>query len=622
MANQPTENAFDAALKLHQAGRLSEAARIYRRILDAQPRSAEALHHLGVIEAQAGRHESAVHLIRQAISLKPDYAEAHNNLGHVLINGPHPEQAIGPYRQAVALRPDYFEAYNGLANALRKLGRPNEAIAAYRQAIALRPNSAEAHDNLGTALREIRQFDAAVAAYRQAIVLRPQFAGAFNNLGGALKATGQIDQAIAAYRQAIALAPNNPQFHSNLVYAMCFQPGASAQAIRAEAVRWNDRHGRPLASEIRPCQNDRDPDRPLRIGYISPNFRQHTNGFSMLPLLKNHDRSRFQIFCYSDVKHPDHITQKCRDASDQWRSIVGVNDQAVAQVVRQDRIDIFVDLVSHMANNRLLVFARKPAPVQTTYLCNQATTGLSTMDYRLSDPHIDPPGCHDADYTEQTVRLPDCYLCFEPLPDSPPVNDLPALKAGHITFGSLNNFNKVMPPVLDLWGRVLLAVPESRLILRCPDGQTQRRVIDLIARNGINPARIQIFSDWPAGAEYLRLHHTIDIYLDPFPHAGHTTSMDALWMGVPLVTLAGETAGGRGGVFILENLGFGDLIAQNEREYAEKATTLARDLPGLANLRSSLRPRLAASPLMDAPRFARNVEQAYRQMWKRYCEGR
>jgi protein O-GlcNAc transferase len=523
------------------------------------------------------------------------------------------------YRKVLAEQPEHVDAIHNLGVIAQQVGHP-EGIVLLRRAIALKPDYVEAHNNLGSALRESGQLDEALAAYHQAIALKPGSAKAYNNLGNAMKDKGLLDEALEAYRHAIALDPGYVYAHSNLIYTMYFHPSCSGRMIRAEAERWNERHARGLASEIQPWTNQPDRDRQLRIGYISPNFRQHTNGLAMLPLLNSHDHSRYHITCYSDVQRPTHITMQCRQAADEWRDITACSDQEVAELVRRDRIDIFVDLVSHMANHRLLVFARKPAPVQVTYLGHQGTTGMGTMDYRLSDPHIDPPGIGDADYVEEIVRVPDCYLCFEPMPDSPPVNEPPVLRNGYITFGSLNSFCKVTPQVLELWARILLAVPGSRLILRCPVGESQLRVLHFFAQRGVDSSRVDAGPHWMSAKSYLQFHDRIDIYLDPFPHAGHTTSMDALWMGVPLVTLAGQTAVGRGGVFLLVNLGLYELIARDEEEYFTKAVGLAGDLPRLQAMRAAIRQRMEESPLMNVPRFARNIEAAYREMWRRWCD--
>ncbi len=449
---------LQTAIAHHQAGRLQQAEELYHEILRHTPDNHAALHLLGLLAYQTRRHLQAVELLRQAVSLNPSEPKYHRSLGVALEDAGQLEPAIASYQQAIALAPDFFEAHNDLGRVLSAHGQYEKAIGIFWNALILRPDDADAYHLLALALKENGQLDQALAACRQALTLRPDFSEAHNTLGNILRDSGRLDEALAAYRQAITLKPQNRAAHSNLLYTLPFHPAYDAQQIYQEALRWNDQHARPFATNIPPWPNTPDPNRPLRIGYISPNFRQHTNGLAMLPLLNAHDHTSHHIICYSDVRRPDAITAQCRQAADQWHNIVGLSDDQVADLIRQDQIDILVDLVSHMAQNRLLVFARQPAPAQTTYLCNQITTGLSTIDYRISDRHVDPPGQNDAHYTEKIILLPDCYLCFQPPPDSPPVNALPALQTGHITFGSLNNFCKVTPQVLELWSQ-LLATP-------------------------------------------------------------------------------------------------------------------------------------------------------------------
>jgi predicted O-linked N-acetylglucosamine transferase (SPINDLY family) len=319
------------------------------------------------------------------------------------------------------------------------------------------------------------------------------------------------------------------------------------------------------------------------------------------------------------VSRPDAFTEQIRGQADVWRSLPGLNDEQVDDLIRRDSIDILVDLALHMAGNRLLVFARKPAPVQVTFAGYPGTTGLSTMDYRLTDPYLDPPGCDESMYSEESVRLPDSFWCYDPFTTEPPVNPLPALSEGCPTFGCLNNFCKVNDRVLMLWARVLASVDRSHLVVLAPAGAYRRRVAEMFRQRGIAGERIT-FVPKQAHTEYLRQYHQIDIGLDTFPYNGHTTSLDSLWMGVPVVTLAGITAVSRAGVCQLQNLGLPELIAEDPDQYVQIAVNLAADLERLGNLRSSLRDRLAHSPLMNAPRFTRHIEAAYRSVWQRWCE--
>jgi len=583
MAQLTVQQVFDLGLQHQQGGRLQEAENLYRQILIQQPAHFDATHLSGVIALQTGRLDLAVELIGRAIALRPGDADAHSNLGV----------------------------------ALKDKGRLDEAIAAWRRAIALNPDLPEAHTNLGNALREIEKLDEAVAAFRRAISLRPEYAEAHNNLANA-KDQGQLDDAISAWRQSIVLNPNLPKTHSNLILALHYHPAYDAQAIAEEHRRWSRRHAEPLRPFIRPHHNDRQPDRRLRIAYISADFREHSVGRFLLPLLCHHDHEAYQIICYSDVQIGDAMTDTLRACVDEWNEIAKYTDERVAEKIREDKIDILVDLAAHTAANRLRVFARKPAPVQVTYLAYCSSTGLEAMDYRLSDPYLDPNG-EESFYSEQTVRLPDTYWCYQSIAASPEVGPVPALAQGFITFGSLNNFCKVSSQALNLWMELLGAIPKSQLILSSPEGSHRQKILDLFKQAGIDPQRLRFVGKVPF-SDYLKLYGQIDIALDPFPFNGGTTTCDALWMGVPVVTLRGRTAVGRAGSSILCNIGLPELIAQTPRQYVQIATALAGDLPRLAELRRTRSVRMGTSPLMDARKFARNTEAAYRRMWRTWCQ--
>ena len=485
----------------------------------------------------------------------------------------------------------------------------------------MRPAFAEAHGNLGIALKEAGQLDEAIVSFRQAIALKPAFREACGNLGNALKDQGRLEEATAAYRHAIALHPDFTDAHSNLLLNLNYHPAYDARAIADELARWNRQHAEPLHRFIQPHLNDPDPNRRLRIGYVSADFHTHASALFLMPLLQHHDAQQVEVFCYAEVLGPDAITGRFQQLVPQWRSTVGLSDAQVAQQIRADRIDILVDLKLHTAHNRLLVFAHKPAPVQATWLGYPGSTGLTTIDYRLSDPHLDPPGLDESVYSERTLRLPDTFWCYDPLDGRDlPVSPLPALANGFITFGCLNNFSKVNDAVLRLWSSILQAVPSSRLLLLAPEGSHRAQALQLLqegAGGRVAPQRIEFVTLRPR-RQYLELYHRIDLALDTFPCNGHTTSFDSFWMGVPVLTLPGPTAMGRAGLSQLINLNLPELIAQSPAHYARIAAALADDLPRLAELRAALRGRMQQSPLMDAPRFARNIEAAYRQMWQKH----
>jgi len=581
------QQAFDLARQQHQAGRLELAESIYRQILARQPGHADALHLLGVLAQQRGQHEMAVELIGRSLGIKPGCAEAHYNMGNALHALGRLEQAVNAYRQAVALKPEWAAAYSNLGTALAAKGQPDDAIAAYQRAISLRDDLAEAHYGLGVALRQI----------------------------------GQLDQAIAAHRQALVLKPNFIKAHNSLVLTLHYHGGMDALAIAREQRRWNECYAAALGQDIQGYANDRNPERRLRIGYVSADFWDHASAHFLLPLLENHDPAQVELFAYAQVLRPDAMTEHFQALFSQWRNTVGLSDEQVAQQIRADQIDVLVDLKLHTGENRLLVFARKPAPVQVTWLGYPGSTGLTAIDYRLSDPYLDPSGMDESIYSEQTVRLPDSFWCYDPLAGRDiPVNGLPVLANGFITFGCLNNFNKINENLLVLWAQVLRQVDKSRLLLMAPEGAHRQRTVDRLALEGIDPGRVEFVPRQPR-RDYLQLYHRIDAGLDSFPVNGHTTSLDSFWMGVPVVTLVGPTAMGRAGWCQLSNLGLNELAGHSAEQFVTIAVGLASDLPRLVDLRATLRPRMAASPLMDAPRFAGNIEAAYRRMWHKYCVG-
>jgi len=462
--------------------------------------------------------------------------------------------------------------------------------------------------------------DLATAASRAAVALQGDSPSAAAHLAAALQAQGDLDGTIAAHRRAVELKPDSAEAHSNLLYVLNFHPAQSTEQLFAEHRAWAERHAEPLTALAPPHGNDRKQARRLRVGYVSAHFREHSVSFFSLPLLESHNPDKVEVFAYSNSGDIDAITERFKKVAT-WRQIEGLSDEAAAQQIRDDQIDILVDLTGHIGGNRLPLFARKPAPVQVTYLGYQNTTGMTAMDYRLTDALADPPGTTDAFYTEKLVRLPGSFFCYRPPDAAPEVNELPALASGRVTLGWLNFLAKTTPEAIQMWSRLLTAVPTAQLlVLAYRPGAFEERVLDAMAAAGVDPARVEIVN-WRPPDAYLRLHHRIDIALDSFPFNGHTTICNALWMGVPSVARQGSSYASRFGGTALANLGLEELIAHSDEEYVEIVARLAGDLPKLAELRRGLRDRMAASPLMDAKTFTSNVEQAYRQMWQRWCRG-
>lgn len=527
-------------------------------------------------------------------------------------------QAERGYRQVLDLDPGHVDALHLLGVLAHQTGRNDIAVKNIQDALRLRPNFAEAHFNLGIVYGELGNQDEEAACFEQAARCKPNYAQAQVLLGNACKELGRIDEALAAYRAAAQLRPNAADVRSKLILLLNYHPAYDPPRILEECRRWNELFAEPLQASIEAHGNDRDPNRRLRVGYVSAGFSRHSLSLFLIPLLEHHDHEQVEVFCYSGVTSPDDITARTRRTADVWRDTAGLADEQVAAMIRSDRIDILVDLGMHMAENRLLVFARKPAPVQVAWLAYPGTTGVKAIDYRLTDPYLDPPGLCDAYYSERSMRLPDTFWCYDPLTDETEVAPLPALRNGHVTFGSLNSFCKINDGVLALWAQVLQAVPESRLLMLAPVGRAREHVLAALGGGGVTAARVEFVDRLPR-LDYLKLYHRIDLGLEPFPANGHTTSLDAFWMGVPTCTLVGPTIVGRAGWSQLNNLELKELAADSPERYVEITAALAGSLSRLQELRATARARMRQSPLMNGQRFARHVEDAYRRMWRTWC---
>jgi len=606
---------------LKELGRFAEAMPAYRQAIQLKRDFPEAQVNLGNALVDRGHFDEAITVYRRALELKPGCADLHLKIGNALSGQGCFEEAIAAYRQAVQIKPDYAEAHNNLGAALKERGRLNEALTAYGMAIQLKPDYADAHNNLGSAYWDQHHLDEAVAAYRHAVQLRPDFAEGHYNLSNTLLIQGHLHEAVAASRRAIQVSPAHAGMHSNLLLNLHYLPDLDPEESFEDHCRFAQVHARPLEQSTVIHGNDRNPERRLRVGYVSPDFRGHSVALFLESLLAEHDSTQVEVYCYADLLREDEFTKRFQQLASQWRRIGGMKDEPVTDLIRKDRIDILVDLAGHTANNRLLVFARKAAPVQVTWLGYCDTTGMAAMDYRFTDAYADPPGSTEHLHSEELIRLPDVFACFRPLAESPSVNPVPALADGRVTFASFHTIAKLNQRLLERWSRILVQVPGSRLLMASAwldEDSCQKRMRDVFGGKGIDPERLE-FKGHLAPADYLMLHQKTDVLLDSYPFTGHTIGCHALWMGVPVVTLAGKTHFTRMVGSVLSALGLPELIAGSEEEYVEIAVKLAGDLPRLAHLRATLRERMRNSPVTDAPRFARNVEAAYRQMWRAWC---
>ncbi|MBI3451542.1 MAG: tetratricopeptide repeat protein, partial [Rhodospirillales bacterium] len=621
----------------------------FERALALRANYPEALMSLGSGFARLGRLAEAEAQFRHAIRLQPSNAEAYANLGNVLLEQDRWTEAVDSCRQAIKLGTRAPDIHFHLARALARSGQSAEAEAAFygtedafRRAIANQPGNPEFHYHLGNILLQLDRLDDAVAVFRNAIELKPDHGGAHNNLGKALWQLGYLEEAAASCARSVELAPTHPEplcglglilteqgriaeavkafdralelrpdyrfAASNMLLSAQYRPGISAASLARMHWKWDAQYAAPLKSAWRPFANGRDPDRRLCVGFLSADLGTHPVGFFLTACLEVLDRQQIEIVCYSlHRREDDDLATRLRAAADIWVDAEFFDDEALAGRIRDDHIDILIDLAGHTGENRLLVFARKPAPIQMTWAGYVGTTGLEAIDYLIADRFHVPEG-EDIDYREKILRLPDGYVCYAPPAYAPPVGPLPARRNSYATFGCFNNLAKIGDDVITLWTQLLDAVPNARLLLKTRafnDAPTAERIRDLFRGRNADIRRIDIEGSSPH-AELLGRYNDVDLALDPFPYSGGLTTCEALWMGVPVVTMPGLIFASRHSYSHLSNVGLTETIAKDPRDYLRLATALAGDLDRLAALRAGLREKMARSPLCDGSRFAAN----------------
>lgn len=602
---------------LFNAGNYVEMESLARLLIKRHPNYGFAWKALGT--SLQGQHRDSTPALQKAALLLPNDIEVHNNLGIALEATGEFDAAIASCQRAVKINPKYAEAYNTLGNILNSLGQLDDATASYRQALAINPDYAVVHRNLGIALKNLGQLDGAMTHFHRALELEPDYAEAYSNLGSALKDIGRLDDAIACFRRALELKPDYPDAHSNLLFAMDLSPLADMAGLLRERQEWDAAHAAPLWQEPR-HSNSPDPDRRLRIGYISADFREHSAPRAFGGMLTRYDRAQFDIFAYSNFKgKADKFTDLFRQSVTGWRSIIGLSDDTVAEMIREDEIDILVDLSGHSAGNRLLVFARKPAPVQITAWGYATGTGMRAMDVFFTDQVMVP--AQEKQYFAEEIRyLPSVVGSFftEPFPD---VNELPALRDGVVTFGSFNRLAKVSAEAYRAWAEVLLAVPGSRLLLKTAeleDASIREQITGHFTKAGVRAERV-IMQGRTSWYEHMQTFNQVDLALDPFPHGGGLTTLEGLMMGIPVLTLRWPTTAGRLSASIVTTMGLPDWIAATQEEYVELAIRKAANLQSLAALRQQLRGIFTSSVIGDQAAYAQAVELEYRQLWREWC---
>ncbi len=627
------EAQHNLAVFLKNLGQLEAAAMAYRRVLKLKPELVDAQYNLGHILFELGQFPNAAVNYRQVVKKQANFAEAHCSLANALLAMGQIEAAVTSYRLALKIKPDFAEAYYNLGNAFRDLGQFDKVVESYRRALQIRPDFVDVHRNLGNALRELGQFEQALVSYRRALEIKPDFADVYCNIGNTLLDMMQFDKAMASYRQALVIQPDLVDAYNNMLFMQHYQSKQSAVTMFETAQGFGEMAARQAHPYVSWRKTPKSGQR-LRVGLVSGDLGNHPVGYfveSILAACVSNVTSNFssgssgsnnlEFIAYSNYSRNDAVAKRIKACCHDWHAVEKFSDQQLAQKIHDDGIDILIDLSGHTEHNRLTMFAYKPAPVQVSWLGYFATTGVKAIDYLIADPWVLPPE-EEIYFTEKIWRLPETRLCFTPPDVMVNVAPLPALTKQYITFACFNNLSKMNDDVVALWAKILLAMPTSRLFLKAKqlnEESVQQETIARFAQHGVGADRLML-----EGAEsrekYLAAYHQVDIALDPFPFPGGTTSVEGLWMGVPVLTLAGGRFLSRQGVGILANAGLQDWIASDADDYVARALRHASDVQALSELRSGLRQQVLSSPLFDAQRFAGHFEAALRGMWQRYVD--
>jgi len=649
---------FDQGVKFYHERDFAGAEKIFRQLLAVNPRDAQSLYMMAAIGYEVERYDFAEELIHMALAEDKTDPAFYFTLASIQKKLGKLEEAMFSYQEVIKLKPDHIEALLELAvicmgqgAVYRRKDMLEGALSFYTRALAIRadlstylnigytyhlmdnyrgvieigkaclkryPDSIKSLHNIATSHYFLEEYEESLEYYQRLLVLEPNKAEIYADMSLTLKNLGRIDESLGMLKKALALSPDVVLFYHNILLTMVYASSVSPEELSQMAREFGTNITDPLRRN-RPFKNNKNPHRRLRIGYVSGDFRKHPVSYFLAPVYK-HNEDHFELYAYSKNEKDDEVTEELKKHFNHWRDIKYKSNDAAADMIEADKIDILVDLAGHTGDNGLMIFARKPAPIQVTWLGYPATTGMKAMDYRITDAYAEPPGMTEQFNTETLWRLPDIFCVYEAHKDSPPVIDHPPYEDNsYVTFGCFNNFTKVTDSVLDVWAQIMEKVGDSRLLLEISgigNKKIRSEIEDRLRLRGLPMDRV-ILEPRKRENQFI-LYNKIDVALDPFPMVGGTTSMDALWMGVPIVTLAGRHFASRMGVSFLNNVGLPELIAENKEDYIKIATDLAQDREKLRTIRHNLRERTAKSPLMDQDRFVRNMEDAYRQMWQKW----
>jgi len=608
--------------RAERGGRLGPACRRYRAAVAVAPRYAPAHLNLGAALEAQGDASGAFAAYQAALGAEGDNPFAHYNVGRLHHARGELEAAEGHLRRALQRKPQFTDALIALAAVRDARSDAAGAAALLEQALALAPAHGGAWFNYGELLWRLERYDEAEDALRRALALEPRFIPAWHLLGNLLRGTSRVAEALQTFAAARRLEPARFDLESMELLSLTLTDALPAEALFERHRAFGARLEAAVPARAAPYAQSADPGRRLRIGYVSCDFNRHPVAWFLLPLLERHERAGYEAICYFTGDKVDEVTAQVRAAADGWREARALTDAELAQCVERDGIDVLVDLAGHAGALRLGAFARQPAPVQATWLGYLGSTGLTRIQYRLTDARADPPGAADRLHTEKLVRLPHSLWCYRPVHDEPHAAEPPCRSQGWVTFGSFNHAPKLSAATRGLWARILRGAPGARLlVVGFPEGRARRALLGEFADAGVDASRLTVLPRVPFG-EYLRQFDRVDLALDSMPYGGGTTSFDTLWMGVPLLALAGDRSAGRSSASILGALGLEQWVARTADDYVRLALAHAADGARLAELRATLRARLRGSPLMDEAGFARDMEAAFRSMWQAWCARR
>jgi protein O-GlcNAc transferase len=599
-------------------GDLVQATQCYRQAVALAPNDVAALVNLGFVLGEQKHYAEARRHLEKAIRLDPTEADAFFVLGAVESYTGNLDKTIRAWNAALAIRPQFTTCRLQLSQTLLERGRLDAAAQVCAEGLAIQPESFDLQYHRGNLHHDAGEYEHASESFRRALALQPDHAEVLSNWGRSAMELGDYEESLALTRSALRAKPGLESATTNLLFLLNYHPDLAPTEIFAAYREYDQAFNLPLRSHWVDHLNSRDVARRLKVGYVSPDFRQHVVSCFLEPMLAHYDKQGFEVFAFAELANEDAATARFRSYVDHWVTTVGMSDDALAERISADKVDILVDLAGHTASNRLRVFARKPAPVSLSWLGFGYTTGLSAIDYLLTDEACAPAGS-EALFSEHPWRLDTPGCAYRPPAGAMgDVSALPALNRGYVTFGTLTRAVRINHHTVRVWARVLRLVPTARLVIDSnsfKDPGSKARLQARFAAHGIDPERLQIGYHSPPW-DVLR---EIDITLDCFPHNSGTTLFESLYMGLPFVTLAGRPSVGRLGSSILTGVGHPEWIAHTEDEYVDKCVALASDLPALAALRAGLRDQMRASPLMDEVGFARKVEAAYREMFKRWA---